>query len=79
VFESRVVSPIREGTEPSDYRELVRRFGFQSPSQASNVLMTAKRMYARLLRSVVGQYARSDREIETEIAELRSILAGSRT
>jgi DNA-directed RNA polymerase specialized sigma24 family protein len=78
VFESRVVRPIREGTEPSDYRELVRRFGFQSPSQASNVLMTAKRMYARLLRSVVGQYARSDREIETEIAELRAILAGSR-
>lgn len=79
VFECRVLAPILEHTEPLEYAELVRRFGFESPSQASNVLVTAKRMYARLLRSVVGDYARDAAEIESEIDELHRILAGSRS
>jgi RNA polymerase sigma-70 factor (ECF subfamily) len=75
VFECRVLGPILDGTEPPDYRELVQRFGLQSPSQASNVLATAKRMYGRTLRAVVGEYTRSDGEIDEEIRELREILA----
>ena len=78
VFESRVLAPILEGAPAADYSELVTRFGFRSPSQASNVLATAKRMYARVLRSVVAEYARDDGEIEEEIRDLRAILSGSR-
>jgi len=77
VFEARVVRPILESAPPADYAELVRRFGLQSPSQASNVLMTGKRMYARALRTVVGEYAKG-LEIDAEIEELREILAGSK-
>jgi len=77
VFECRVVGPTLEGSKPVDYRELVRRFGFQSPSQASNALITGKRMYARALRAVVGEYADGPQEIESEIEELREILARS--
>jgi DNA-directed RNA polymerase specialized sigma24 family protein len=75
VFECRVLGPILEGTEPPDYRELVRRFGFQSPSQASNLLATAKRTFARTLRAVVGEYAGTEEEIEEELGQLREILA----
>ncbi len=75
VFECRVLGPILEGTEAPDYRELVRRFGFQSPSQASNLLTTAKRTFARTLRSVVGEYAGSEEEIAEELGELHEILA----
>lgn len=75
VFDCRVLGPILQGTEPPDYRELVRRFGFQSPSQASNVLATAKRTFARTLRSVVGEYTGSEEEIEEELGQLRQILA----
>ena len=75
VFQCRVVGPILEGAPPVDYRELVERFGFQSPTQASNALTTAKRMYARALRSAVGEYARDEHEIESEIEELKGILA----
>ena len=75
VFECRVLGPILEGTEAPDYRELVRRFGFESPSQASNVLATAKRTFARTLRSVVGEYTGSEEEIEEELGQLREILA----
>jgi RNA polymerase sigma-70 factor (ECF subfamily) len=76
VFECRVLGPILEGTEAPDYRELVRRFGLQSPSQASNLLATAKRTFARTLRSVVAEYAGSEEEIEEELGQLREILAG---
>jgi DNA-directed RNA polymerase specialized sigma24 family protein len=74
VFECRVVAPSLEGAEPPEYRELVRRYGFRSPTQASNALTTAKRMYVRALRSVVGEYAEDD-EIDSEIEDLRNIVA----
>ena len=75
LFECRVLAPIRDDATPADYSELVRRFGFQSPSQASNTLVTAKRMYARILRSVIGEYAHDAAEVESEISELHRILA----
>ena len=76
VFESRLVGPILKGTEPIGYQELVERFGLGSPAQASNVLITAKRIFARTLRSVVAEYCRDNREMESELEELREILAG---
>lgn len=75
VFECRLLNPMLHATEPIEYEELVTRFGLQSPSQASNLLMTAKRMFARVLRSVVGEYARESAEIDTEIRELMEVLA----
>ena len=78
VFECRIADPALKGTEPVGYEQLVERFGMKSPSQASNVLVTAKRMFARALRSVVGQYALDREEIELEIGELKEIFARAR-
>lgn len=78
VFECRLLDPLLNGTEPVAYDAMVERFGFQSPSQASNVLMTAKRMFARLMRSVVGEYSLGNEQIESEIRELMDILAKTR-
>jgi len=75
VFECRVVGPLMEGAPVPDYREIVRRFGFRSPGQASNMLMTGKRMYARLLKAVVAQYAGGDADSESEIRGLHAALA----
>ena len=77
IFECRLLDPILKGAEPVEYGELVERFGLNSPAHASNVLITAKRMFARTLRAVVAEYCQDDQEIESEIAELRQILAGS--
>jgi len=74
LFECRVLAMLEPDAEPIEYGELVRRFGFQSPSQASNTLVTAKRMYARVLRSVIGEYARDAAEVEAEIDELHRVL-----
>ncbi len=75
VFQCRVVGPIMEGAPVPDYREIVRRFGFASPGQASNVLITGKRMYARLLKGVVAQYAGDECNSELEIRGLQATLA----
>ena len=74
VFESRIVAPALEGGDPVDYQTLVNRHRLQSPMQASNLLMTAKRTFERTLRSVISEYADED-QIEAEIIDLRQILA----
>jgi DNA-directed RNA polymerase specialized sigma24 family protein len=73
VFECRVVGPMLQGTPMVGYQELVDRFGLRSPAQATNILVTGKRMYARVLRSVVAEYCRDGEEIESELAELRIV------
>jgi len=75
VFECRIVSPLLDGIEPLPYEALIARFGFESPAQAFNVLVTAKRMFARVLRSVVGEYVDDEAAVDVEIKELRTILS----
>ncbi len=77
VFKARVLEPILDGTVPVGYEELVNRLGFRSPSEASNALITAKRMFERVLREVIGEYASDDSEIDAEVIELQAILAGN--
>ena len=75
VFESRILAPTLHGTEPTPYEQLVEQFGFDSPAQATNVTITSKRMFQRVLRSVVGEYARAESAIDEEIADLLQILS----
>lgn len=75
LFEERILNPLLNGTEPTDYELLVGRCKLTSASQASNVLITAKRMFARTLRAVVAQYALGDEAVESEIRDLYMILA----
>jgi hypothetical protein len=76
VFEGRVLTPLLHGGEQVPYAELVSRYRFVSPSQASNVLVTANRTFVRELRKVVAGYTSSEAETDEEIADLRRILAG---
>ena len=75
VFEARLLKPLIEETEPTPYEDLVQQFGFNSIVQASNSLITAKRMFARNLRSLVAKYVRDEKAVELEIAELLGILS----
>jgi RNA polymerase sigma-70 factor (ECF subfamily) len=76
VFEARVLEPMLRERAPVPLGELVRRFGVTA-ERASNLLATAKRMFARNLRRVVGEYADGDDDIEDEIRCLRAILSGA--
>lgn len=74
VFQARVLDPALHGAEPVAYDVLVRQFGLASPDQASNVLVTGKRIFTRALRQAVGEYAQ-DGDVEQELQELKAILA----
>jgi len=78
VFASRLLGPVLDGARAMPYAALVERFGLASPTQASNVLISGKRMFERNLRSVVAEYAAGGQEINAEIAELRQILSRGR-
>lgn len=77
VFRCRVLDPALRGADPLPYEQFVSTFGLRTPAQAANALVTAKRMFARVLKSVVAEYA-DGAAADQEIAELRAILAGAR-
>jgi RNA polymerase sigma-70 factor (ECF subfamily) len=77
IFESRVVQPILGEAETLPYETLIQKLGLESPTQAANLLTTAKRMFARILRGIMSDYAK-DEEIEQELQELRQILSRAR-
>lgn len=74
VFRCRVLRPILDQEEALSYEEIIEKFEFDSPRQASNALVTAKRMFKRNLREVVGEYTEKTWDIEAEIQDLREIL-----
>ena len=76
LFSCRVLGPALDQATPPSYEVLVRRFGFQSPSQASNCLITAKRMFRRALTDVVRDTVADESRVEEEIRELKAVLAG---
>jgi hypothetical protein len=71
-----VLLPTLAGSAATAYETLVERFGFHSPGQASNALVTAKRHFERTLRAVIAETedTTSDDEIAAEIADLRTTL-----
>ena len=77
VFDCRVATPVFDGVDPLPYEQVVERFGFRSPTEASNALVTAKRMFVRALRAVVAEYTVDEERIDQEIEELRAILSQS--
>jgi RNA polymerase sigma-70 factor (ECF subfamily) len=80
LFEARVLAPALHGESPLPYAQMVQDFGFVSPMQAANAIVTANRMFARMLRSVIGHYAKDPQEVEEEIRDLWrkvSVLAGN--
>jgi RNA polymerase sigma-70 factor (ECF subfamily) len=73
VFEGRILGAILEHRELVPYENLAATLNLKSPLQAANLLVTAKRMYARLLRKAVGEYE-MESEVSQEIHELTAIL-----
>ena len=78
IFRARVLAPTIEGIEPTPYPQLVEELKLVSVDVAANLTVTAKRMFGRCLRAVVGRYADSG-ELEQEIREVREILAAGKS
>lgn len=74
VFETRVVEPALHGGKPLPYQQLVHQYRLSTYRQASNLVITGKRMFVRILRAVVSEYT-PEEQINAEIDELRDALS----
>jgi len=73
-----VLGPTLQGAQPVPYESLAKDIHLDSVQAASNLTVTGKRMFARSLRGVVGEYMDEDTLIDREIEDLRATLAKGR-
>lgn len=76
VFRLRLAEPALHGAEPVKYEDLVKDLHIETPRKAINLLTTGSRMFRRHLESVVVSYAAKGADLESELRDLRKIIAG---
>ena len=77
LFRERLLVPVVSGKETSDYVELAKKCNFESPKQARNAMVGAKRGFDKALHSVVQDYVLNDDLVASEIEDLHRILRNS--
>jgi hypothetical protein len=78
LFEDRVLDQAFDGTRPVPYERLVPLLNLDTSLQAANLVITAKRMFVRTLRSVIRDYAASDEELNGELQAVERFLDRAR-
>ena len=74
IFQLRLLEPIFNGAEVPPYDELIARFDLKSPTDASNTLLSAKRIFKAHLGRVIKEYAGQDAAAAAEIQSLEDFL-----
>ena len=74
MFRIRLLEPIFNDAPPPSYGQLIDRFGLKSPTDASNTLLSAKRIFKSHLSRVIKDYAGQDAATATEIQALEDFL-----
>jgi RNA polymerase sigma-70 factor (ECF subfamily) len=75
VFDVRYLKPATEDVQPEPHESIARRLKLDSPHHAANLLVTAKRMFTRVFKSVVARYAANEAEVRGEVTELWRIFS----
>jgi len=71
----RLLEPLLNDTAPPPYEELIGRFGLRSPTDASNLLLSAKRIFKAHLGRVIQDYAGQDAATAVEIQSLEEFIS----
>ncbi|MCP4610836.1 MAG: sigma-70 family RNA polymerase sigma factor [Planctomycetes bacterium] len=75
VFQERVLVPIFEDTKPSSMVEICTKYGIDSGSKASNMIVTVKRRFRAILELKLCKFVREDSTVESEFCELIEALS----
>ena len=75
MFRLRLLEPIFNGAPETPYDQLIDRLGLKSPMDASNTLLSAKRIFKAHLNKVIKEYARQDAAMAAEVQDLEEFLA----
>ncbi|PWU21946.1 MAG: hypothetical protein C5B50_00470 [Verrucomicrobia bacterium] len=74
LFVARIRDPIFKNTDPPSYQQLVVQFGLKSPTEGTNMLLTAKRLFKRHLTAVVAEYA-GEKGVQAELDFLTDFIS----
>jgi hypothetical protein len=74
MFRIRLLEPVFNNAPQVPYDELVARFGLKSPLEASNTLLSAKRIFKGHLDEVIREYAGRDAATAMEVQALKDFL-----
>jgi len=74
MFRIRLLEPMLNDAAPVPYDDLIGRFELKSPTDASNMLLTGKRMFKARLREVVKEYAEQVAATAAEIQDLEGFI-----
>ena len=75
MFRLRLLEPVFNDAPAPPYEELIARFELRSPSDASNLLLSAKRIFKSHLHRVIQDYAGQDAATAAEIRELEEFVS----
>ena len=70
IFYDRILEPIMEKTEPPSMTEICRRYGIDTETKASNMMVTIKRRFQTALRSHLRSLVVSEDQVDEELAEI---------
>jgi hypothetical protein len=75
MFRIRLLEPLFNDVPQVPYEQLIESFGLKSPTDASNMLLSAKRIFKMHLTRVIKDYAEQDAATAEEIRALEEFVA----
>ena len=78
VFHAKILDPIINNHTSPPLKELCERYGIENEAKASNMIITIKRCFRRVLEDHLRGFVQMDSEIEDEMSEFLGIIAGGR-
>lgn len=78
VFQAKILDPIMNNRSPYSLLELCERHGIENEAKASNMIITVKRCFRRVLEDQLRRFVREDSDIEEEINELIEVISAGR-
>jgi hypothetical protein len=75
MFRIRLVDPVLNDVPQTPYEELIDRFQLKSPTDASNMLLSGKRIFKMHLAKVIKEYVGQDAATAAEIQALEEFVA----
>ena len=75
MFRIRLIDPVLNDAPQTPYEELIERFGLKSPTDASNMLLSGKRIFKLHLAKVIKEYAEQDAATAAEIQALEDFVS----
>lgn len=77
IFEEKVTRPILDGTPAPSLKTICQKYALRSQGQASNMIVTVKRRFRRILLRHVAEPDSSEAEAEEALGEFLSIFSRS--